>query len=111
MADVPAILNGLPVLWAGVDDTTPAGCSLVVTEYLGLPTTFLIRDGHVIGRIEVHRGQQVGYAGDRLKGGTLVVGGDSLALGRKIVAQHQHELMIRALDAGQPDAARKFRRS
>ena len=86
MSDLPAILNDLPIHWAGVDSTTPDGCTLATTTYLGIPTTYVIRDGQVIGRIEISRGQQVGYAGDRLKGGYLIGYGDSETLGRRIAA-------------------------
>jgi hypothetical protein len=86
MTEIPPILDGLPILWSGVDATTPDGCTLVSTEYLGMPTTYIIRDGRVIGRIEIHRGRQVGYAGDLLKSGYLIGSGDSETLAAKIAA-------------------------
>ncbi|MEV5819346.1 hypothetical protein AB0L22_09235 [Micromonospora haikouensis] len=89
MSDLPAILNGLPIHWAGVDSTTPDGCTLAVTTYLDILITYIVRDGQVIGRIENSRDRQVGYAGDRLKGGYLIGYGDSETLGRKIAAHNR----------------------
>jgi hypothetical protein len=68
-ADLPGILRALPIHWHGSDDNTPAGCTLVVTEVLGIGTTYLCRDGAVIGRIEGRGAQQNAYVGDGLKGG------------------------------------------
>lgn len=81
---LPAILNELDVRWTGVDSTTPAGCTLATAVYLDIPTTYVIRDGQVIGRIEIINDQQVGYAGNRLKGGYLVGTADSRTLGERI---------------------------
>ena len=78
------ILNGLPCHWQGVDSTTPDGCTLYATTYLGISTTYILRDGQVIGRIEFADGRQDGYVGTRLKGGSWVGSGDSTSLGRKI---------------------------
>jgi hypothetical protein len=72
---LPAILNGLPIHWHGIDDNTPAGCELAVTTVVGIPTTYLIRDGQVIGRIEAVGTGQNGYVGGTLKGGSPVFGG------------------------------------
>lgn len=86
MTDLPAVLNDLTIDWSGVDSTTPAGCTLATAVHLGIPTTYVIRDGQVIGRIEISRGQQTGYAGERLKGGYLVGYGDSQTLAERIAA-------------------------
>ena len=84
MTQLPKILDGLPVHWAGVDDTTPDGCSLTVTTLLGKPTTYVIRNGQVIGRIESDDLSLIGYAGGGLKGGSLIGWGDFAALAAKI---------------------------
>jgi hypothetical protein len=47
-------------------------------------TTYIIRNGCIIGRIETNLGRQIGYAGDRLKGGTLLGAGDLQTLAAKI---------------------------
>ncbi|MEV1013827.1 hypothetical protein AB0I89_24040 [Micromonospora sp. NPDC049801] len=86
MTETPAILADLPIHWSGVDATTPDGCTLATTVYLGIPTTYVIRAGQVIGRSEISDGRQAGYAGDRLKGGYLIGFGDSQSLGERIAA-------------------------
>jgi hypothetical protein len=87
MDQIPAIFAGYPIHFAGSDDTTPPGCTLIITTVLDLLTTYIIRDGEVIGRIEVQRDRQYGYAGNRLKGGYLVGMADSATLGARIVAR------------------------
>lgn len=83
-ADHPDIFDGLPCHWAGVDDTTPAGCMLFVTTVLGLVTTYVLRDGQVIGRVENDGGRLCGYVGQGLKGGQFVGLGHSSQLAQKI---------------------------
>jgi hypothetical protein len=82
---VPGILTGHQILFEGVDDTTPAGCTIVTAMVLGTMSTYIIRDGAVIGRIE-HVGQQAGYVGTALKGGNWIGSGDSTELGEKIAS-------------------------
>jgi hypothetical protein len=78
-------LDGLPVLWRGTDDTTPAGCELIVTEVVGIPTTYLLRDDQIIGRVEGQGRFMIGYVGDTLKGGYYVGTGDYYGLFQNIV--------------------------
>lgn len=70
--DLPVIFNGLPIHWHGTDDNTPADCTLVVTEVMGIATTYLLRDGEVIGRIEGQGATQNAYIGAGLKGGVWI---------------------------------------
>lgn len=82
---LPDILNGLPIHWRGTDNSTPAGCELVVTTVVGIATTYLLRNGQVIGRIEAVGSGQNAYIGDNLKGGTPVFGqGTFYELAQKI---------------------------
>lgn len=64
------------ILWQGTDDTTPEGCSLVLAEVLGIARTYLLRDGAVIGRVEIHGTGQTAHvsawAGPNLIGGVSV---------------------------------------
>jgi len=78
------ILNDLPCHWQGTDDSTPDGCTLFATVCLGIATTYILRDGQVIGRVEHERNGQHGYAGGRLKGGERVGSGDFTRLAQKI---------------------------
>lgn len=74
---IPEILRSEPILWAGVDSTTPGSCYLVSAHVVGLVTTYIVRsnDGVVLGRIEpIRNGDWDGYLGSRLKGGTPVFG-------------------------------------
>lgn len=85
MADnVPDILRRERILRQGVDDTTPAGCTLITAEVLGLATTYVLRDGVVLGRIEANRGYQYGYAGGGLKGGYFLGISDSTTLAQRV---------------------------
>lgn len=84
---IPTILNGLPIYWQGTDDSTPAGCTSIATEVLGISTTYIVRDGHVIGRIEYTGDTILGYAGAGLKGGYFLGTGLTGVLAEKIVAR------------------------
>lgn len=84
MTDLPAIFTGLPIYWTGVDDFTPAGCTLVATKVFDIATTYILRDGEVIGRIEISRTSQNGYTGSKLKGGRFVGSGEFASLAAKI---------------------------
>jgi hypothetical protein len=77
------IFQGLPVYFEGVDDSTPDGCTLFTTTVLDQPTTYILRNGKVIGRIE-HTQDNHGYAGSALKGGSFVGSGEFGALAEKI---------------------------
>jgi hypothetical protein len=66
---IPDSFRGLTIHWHGVDSTTPAGCTMLVTEVLGIATTYILRDGDIIGRIEMAGATINGYAGPGLKGG------------------------------------------
>jgi hypothetical protein len=83
---IPTILNGLPIHWQGVDDTTPPGCTLLITEVVGLPTAYVLRAGEVIGRVETSRNDFHGYVGGGLKGGRYVGRGDFTKLTETIAA-------------------------
>lgn len=78
------ILNDLPCHWQGTDSTTPNGCTLYATVYLGIATTYILRDGQVIGRVEHEKANQHGYVGGRLKGGERVGSGDFTRLAQAI---------------------------
>jgi hypothetical protein len=84
--DIPTILNGLPIHWQGVDDSTPDGCTLIVTEVVGLPTTYVLRDNEVIGRVGADKTRQYGYVGAGLKGGQYIGRGVFYELAAKIAA-------------------------
>lgn len=84
---IPSILNDLPIHWQGTDSSTPDGCTLIATLVLGIPTTYVVRDGEVIGRVEVHRGSQSGYAGSGLKGGYYIGSGLFRNLAEKIAVR------------------------
>lgn len=86
---IPDILNGLPVHWTGVDDSTPEGCTLLVTTVVGTPTTYILRDGHILGRVEADGNRQAGYVGAGLKGGELVGIGGFYGLADDIAAKSQ----------------------
>jgi hypothetical protein len=83
---IPNILNGFPIHWQGVDDTTPPGCTLFVTEVLGLLTAYVLRDEEVIGRVEISKNDFHGYVGGGLKGGRFVGRGDFTKLTEAIAA-------------------------
>lgn len=85
--NIPAVLNGLPIHWQGTDDTTPTGCTLIVTEVVGLPTTYVLRNGEVIGRVEVMNDYFNGYVGTGLKGGRYIGRGDFSGLTEEIAAK------------------------
>ena len=79
------ILNDLPCHWAGSDDTTPDGCTLYATTYLGVPTTYILRDGRIIGRVEQYGvTRERGWFGNGLKGGVYLGSGSFGALAQKI---------------------------
>ena len=82
---LPAILRDLPIHWQGVDDSTPAGCVSIATEVLGVSTTYIVRDGEVLGRIEYTRDTIHGYAGSGLKGGYFLGTGLTGDLAQRIV--------------------------
>lgn len=84
---IPPVLDGLPIHWQGTDDSTPDGCTQIVTTVLGLTTTYLIRDGQILGRIEIDGNRMNGYVGSGLKGGRWVGSGDSAGLANKIADQ------------------------
>ncbi len=86
--DLPAILKDLPIHWQGTDDSTPDDCVSIGTEVLGISTTYLVRGGEVIGRIEYTRDSIRAYAGSGLKGGYYVGIGLTSDLNRKI-ADHR----------------------
>ncbi|GGN39030.1 hypothetical protein FHR83_006811 [Actinoplanes campanulatus] len=83
--EIPDILRHERIFWQGVDSTTPPGCTLITAEVLGLATTYVLRDGNVLGRIETHGSGQAGYVGDRLKGGYYRGAGDATTLAQRIV--------------------------
>jgi hypothetical protein len=85
------ILYSLPCHWQGTDDTTPDGCTLYVTTYLGIVTTYILRDGQVIGRVEVAGNRQDGYVGGRLKGGARVGSGDFVSVAQRIADRADKE--------------------
>lgn len=70
--DLPDIFRNLPIHFHGTDSRTPDGCTLVCTEVVGLATTYVLRDGQVLGRIEAQGITQTAYAGPSLKGGSYV---------------------------------------
>lgn len=72
---IPDILRNLSIHWQGVDDSTPAGCTLVCAEIVGLATTYVLRDGQIIGRVESAGSSQNGYIGSGLKGGGFIGSG------------------------------------
>jgi hypothetical protein len=82
--DIPKTLAGLPIHWEGTDDSTPAGCTLLSTVVLGIPTTYILRNGAVIGRVEAGTTSQNGYAGAGLKGGIWVGSGGFSRLAQAI---------------------------
>ena len=84
--DIPPILKDLPIHWQGTDDSTPDGCVSIVTEVLGISTTYIVRDGEVLGRIEYTRDTVAGYAGAGLKGGRFLGIGLTGTLAEKIAA-------------------------
>ena len=86
MTDLPSALQPLPVYFHGVDDTTPADCTMFTTSVLHILTTYVLRDGQIIGRIE-HTQDMPGYAGSTLKGGTLIGFGEFTELAAKIAAR------------------------
>ncbi len=81
--DLPAIFAGLPIYFHGVDDTTPPGCQIVTTSVFDQLTTYLLRDGQVIGRIE-HTQDMDGYLGTTLKGGGHIGTGEFTQLAQRI---------------------------
>jgi hypothetical protein len=83
--EIPDILRRERIHWQGVDSTTPPGCTLIAAEVLGVATTYVLRGGTVLGRIEAHTSGQAGYVGDRLKGGYCLGPGDSTTLAQRIV--------------------------
>ncbi len=83
--EIPDILRRERILWQGIDDTTPAHCTLITAEVLGLVTTYVLGDGEVLGRIESDDGAQNGYAGAGLKGGHFLGTGGSTELAQRIV--------------------------
>lgn len=84
------ILRDLPIHWRGVDSQTPEGCELFVTEVLGLPTTYILRDGVILGRIESAGIRLSGYVGGSLKGGEFIGGqGGFYETALRIVAAHR----------------------
>jgi len=85
------IFAGLPRYFEGADDSTPTGCTLLVTKVLDLVTTYVLRDGEVIGRVEQSNGQQDGYVGSGLKGGVFVGSGHFSVLAEKIADRAKGE--------------------
>lgn len=77
------IFQGLPVYFEGVDDSTPDDCTLFTTTVFDQLTTYILRDGKVIGRIE-HTQDNHGYAGSALKGGSFVGSGEFRALAEAV---------------------------
>jgi hypothetical protein len=77
------IFAGLPRYFEGADDSTPPGCTLLATKVFDIATTYVLRDGQVIGRVE-HGNVQSGYVGSALKGGRFVGVGYFSALAQKI---------------------------
>lgn len=69
---LPDVFRNLPIHWQGNDGSTPAGCTLVCTEVVGLVTTYVLRDGQIIGRLETAGCCWNAYAGSTLKGGAYV---------------------------------------
>jgi hypothetical protein len=86
MTSLPAILRDLPIHWQGADDSAPDGCVSIATVVLGISTTYIVRAGVVLGRIEYTRDTVHGYAGSGLKGGRFVGTDLTAALAEKIVA-------------------------
>lgn len=83
--------SGLPIFWQGEDDSTPEGCTLVCTKVVGLPTTYILRAGEVIGRVEADGFRQLGYVGSGLQGGRYVGCGDFYGLAQRIVQRADKE--------------------
>lgn len=65
-------LFGEPVIWSGVDSSTPDGFTVAVVEVLGLMRTYLLRDGNVVGRAEAQGGRSIASIGDRVLGGQAI---------------------------------------
>lgn len=84
------------VLFEGVDSTTPDGCTIKACIVLGVETTYLLRDGLVLGRVESnamrsHSGLSA-YVGDRMKGGKFIGTSQTYeAAFAKILDQHKED--------------------
>lgn len=88
MATFAERFRGLPIHWDGVDSTTPDRCTLVVTTVVGLITCYVLRDGEIIGRTEIHDDNRFhGYIGTGLKGGYYVGTGYATELQARIAKE------------------------
>jgi hypothetical protein len=96
MSNLPTVLSGLPIHWRGVDDSTPAGCESIVTDVLGISTTYIVRDEEILGRIEYTRDRVSGYAGSGLKGGYYLGTALTASLAERIVARADADPSARA---------------
>lgn len=90
----PDIFARETIAFEGVDSTTPPGCTLISMAVLGVFTTYLLRDGVVLGRVEtppVGQGGHNVYAGSGLKGGQWLGSAGFSATGFELILQASGE--------------------
>lgn len=70
----PIAFRGTEIHWAGTDDSTPPGCTIVVASVVGIPRTYLVKNDEIIGRVELNTPGVRAYVGGGLLGGQWLAG-------------------------------------
>lgn len=84
----PQILQGFKLAFEGVDSRTPPGYTLAVARVVGIWTIYLVKDGSIVGRVEIRRGWRYLYAGSGTKGGQFRGVADDDTTGLAQLANH-----------------------